>query len=84
MTDIFRCPWVGTSELMIKYHDEEWGGIRLQHNNIYSPEILHELMDLTPDYVGYEIRLIFILEDGSTFAESIFGQNGNLNPTICP
>lgn len=25
MTNICRCPWVGTSELMIKYHDEEWG-----------------------------------------------------------
>ncbi len=20
-----RCPWVGASELMVRYHDEEWG-----------------------------------------------------------
>ncbi len=25
MQSITRCPWVGASELMVKYHDEEWG-----------------------------------------------------------
>src|ERR1043165_3735274 len=25
MKTLVRCPWCETSELMIKYHDEEWG-----------------------------------------------------------
>src|SRR6267142_3420405 len=25
LKSIFRCPWSLSSELMIKYHDEEWG-----------------------------------------------------------
>lgn len=25
MSEIFRCPWTGNDELMIRYHDQEWG-----------------------------------------------------------
>lgn len=25
MKALIRCPWVGASELMVRYHDEEWG-----------------------------------------------------------
>ncbi len=25
MKEIFRCPWVNSDPLMIRYHDEEWG-----------------------------------------------------------
>ena len=26
MTDVVRCPWcLGHNELMVRYHDEEWG-----------------------------------------------------------
>ena len=25
MTELIRCDWPGSNELMIKYHDEEWG-----------------------------------------------------------
>lgn len=25
VTDLNRCPWCGTDELYVKYHDEEWG-----------------------------------------------------------
>ena len=25
MTDIIRCPWPGSNDLMTRYHDEEWG-----------------------------------------------------------
>jgi hypothetical protein len=65
---------------ILGYHDEEWGGIRLEHRNIYSLKILEEMKKTPPDFQGYEIRLIFILEDGKTFASSIFSQNGICNP----
>ena len=25
MTGLNRCPWCGTDELYVRYHDEEWG-----------------------------------------------------------
>jgi hypothetical protein len=68
--------WFPESEIdnVVRLHGvwayaEHINDIRLVHRNIFSEELFREIMT---EIKHTEIRLIFICEDGSTFAESYF------------
>ena len=63
--DKIRCPWPGSNELMIQYHDEEWGV------PVHEDRKLFEFMVLDSFQAGLSWQIILNKRGGfrSAFAE---------------
>ena len=79
--EIFRCSWPGENEMMIQYHDEEWGV------PIHEDRKLFEFMVLDSFQAGLSWQIILNKRNGfrSAFAEfnpviiALFGKRDNEN-----
>ena len=63
--DKIRCPWPGSNELMIQYHDEEWGV------PVHDDKILFEFMVLDSFQAGLSWQIVLNKREGfrSAFAD---------------
>lgn len=58
MTERVRCPWVGVNELMVRYHDEEWG------RPVYDDARLFEMLTLEGAQAGLSWQTILNKREG--------------------
>ncbi|WP_437920614.1 DNA-3-methyladenine glycosylase I [Sphingobacterium sp. LRF_L2] len=65
-SEIVRCPWCGTDELYVKYHDEEWG------KKVTSDDILFEFLILESAQAGLSWITILKRREGYRKAFSNF------------